>query len=167
MMQATSAPETSGLRRSVLASAIAESGDPALLGAVIGLLELTGRARREESTTRMKVLGATIDAPVLGRDVAAAIGIDASTASRQIAALEAEGLVERHRDLGDRRAQPVMATPAGRAEYADSLRARLAAFSEAVADWPPADREQLATLLARLVAGIARLHPTTDERNDA
>ena len=154
MMHATTVSETSGFRRSVLAGAIADSADPSLLGAVIGLVELMARARREETTSRMKVLGALTESPALGKDVAAELGLDPSTVSRHIASLEAAGLIERRRDLGDRRAHPVVATEAGRLAYGQSLRERLGAITAAVADWPAADREQLALLLDRLVADI-------------
>lgn len=179
MMQATADPEAPGLRRSEIARAVADSDDPALLRSVLALLELIGRARRDEANSRMKVLGAVLDAPVLGRDVAAELGIDASTVSRHIASLEADGLLERRRTQGDRRAQPVMATEAGRAVYADSLRTRLAVFTQAVAHWAPDERRLLATLLGRLVADVDALQPTTaperttprspdaPERNDA
>lgn len=147
--------ETPGFRRSVLQSAIAGSQDPALLASLVGLFQLVGQERRQEATGRMKVLGAVADAPRLGRDVAAELGIDASTASRHLAALEADGLVTRTADQGDRRARPIVATAAGREAYAEALRIRLAGFDDAVADWSAADREQLATLLERLVASLS------------
>lgn len=156
--------QTPGFRRSVLQGAIEDSQDPALLASLVSLFHLVGQERRQDATGRMKVLGAVADAPRLGRDVAAEIGIDASTASRHLAALEADGLVTRAADLGDRRARPIVATTAGREAYAQALRSRLAGFNDAVADWPAADREQLALLLQRLVDSLspqASTHSTT------
>jgi DNA-binding MarR family transcriptional regulator len=155
MVQASEVSETSDFRESVLHAEIEGSDHAALLGAVISLMTLTAKARREDAAARMRVLGAVAERPMLGRDVALDLGIDASTVSRHLASLEADGLIERAANEGDRRASPVIATAQGRDIYVASLRSRLTVITNAVADWPAADREQLAVLLDRLVTAIA------------
>jgi len=90
-------------------------------------------------------------------DLATALRVDPSTATRAIARLEAAGLVERRRAEGDARAVVVAATPAG-AEHSERLRrAAHAALSELFARFEPAEQRQLADLLERLVAGLDEL----------
>lgn len=155
-MQATVVSESSGFRRSALEAEIAESANPPLLAAVVALGDLIGKINRDEAAARLKVLGAIADSPQLGRDVAAELGIDPSTVSRHLAALSREGLITHHDDLGDRRARPVMATDSGRKMYVDDLHARISRIDGAISGWSVEERDQLSTLLARLVHDIER-----------
>lgn len=76
--------------------------------------------------------------------------LDLSTVSRQVAALEAEGLVERTADPADRRASRVAASAEGRAVFERHRRAWLAALRELTGDWTPTERRDFARLLGRI-----------------
>ena len=85
--------------------------------------------------------------------------LDVSTASRQVAALEAKGLVERRADPDDGRVCLLEITPHGRARLGETRQARLALFSELLAGWSDEDRRQFGTYLARLNRAIAQDTP--------
>jgi DNA-binding MarR family transcriptional regulator len=83
--------------------------------------------------------------------------MDPAAAGRQVRQLEADGLVTRTRGEDDGRVVVVTATPRGAA-----VRERLGTvgedhLSDVLADWPVEDREQLALLLPRFVAGLRRV----------
>lgn len=87
---------------------------------------------------------------IRGSELAGALGVHKSTASRAITALEQMGLVYRVPDPGDGRAQLLVAEPAAiRAleDYRASSRARL---GEILADWSHADIEAFSRSMARL-----------------
>jgi DNA-binding MarR family transcriptional regulator len=79
-----------------------------------------------------------------------ALHLDASTVSRQIAAVERLGLVTRVPDPSDARARLVALTPEARERLADVRREQLARRKASLADWPPDDIAQLTRLLRRL-----------------
>lgn len=97
------------------------------------------------------VLRAVADhSPLRLSDLAHQLGLDVSTVSRHVKALEGKGLLARSGDPTDGRAAHLELTPAG-VEALDRLRAaRHRLFAEILADWPQADRTTLAPLLARL-----------------
>lgn len=74
--------------------------------------------------------------------------VDPSVVSRQVAHLVDAGLVERHPDPDDRRAQLLRLSPAGRQVLADGRDRMLAVVEERLADW---DAEELSHFAARLV----------------
>jgi len=76
--------------------------------------------------------------------------LDVSTVSRQVAALEAAGLVRRTPDETDRRASLIAATEVGAEVFARNRDKWLAALRELVGDWTPAERREFARLFARL-----------------
>lgn len=82
--------------------------------------------------------------------IAAALAVDASTATRQVAAMERDGLVRRAADPRDGRATLISATTSGRATYRSVRRARAQLYERVLAEWSPRDRRALATLLHRL-----------------
>jgi len=79
-----------------------------------------------------------------------ALHLDASTVSRQIAAVERLGLVTRVPDPSDARARLVALTPEARERVTDVRREQLARRKASLADWPPEDIAQLTRLLRRL-----------------
>jgi len=81
--------------------------------------------------------------------------LDASTVSRHVRALEAAGHLARTGDPDDRRASRIAVTDSGEALLREALTARGRVLDEALAGWPTADREALATLLARLAEDMA------------
>jgi DNA-binding MarR family transcriptional regulator len=125
------------------------------------VLELYGLAaikrdtqRRAFSASAMAGLSALAAIQRIGRatvsEVADALHVDLSVASRQLSALAAAGHVRRERDAQDRRVHHVEITDTGQAALREAHEKMLEAFSDAVAGWSDADVTQLAGLLARL-----------------
>jgi DNA-binding MarR family transcriptional regulator len=89
-------------------------------------------------------------------DLAAQLAVEAPHVTRQVHRLEALGYVERLPDPDDRRAHRVRLTATGR-EAIDRLReVGRQAIWQALADWSPGEREQLATLFHRMVDDFVR-----------
>jgi DNA-binding MarR family transcriptional regulator len=93
-------------------------------------------------------------------DLAAHYALDKSTVSRQVAALERAGLIERRMDPEDHRVQVLHLTSAGTEILAQVTRSRRVAFHERLAGWPEED-------LARFASYLLRYNATTAERPDA
>lgn len=83
--------------------------------------------------------------------LAAALNIDLSTVSRQLAKLETDGLVIRAEDPEDRRAHVVHLTDAGITHAKDALVQRILGFQTLISSWPEGDRAEFARLLDRFV----------------
>lgn len=86
-------------------------------------------------------------------DLAAHYALDKSTVSRQVAALERAGLIERRPDPEDHRVQVLQLTEAGQEILAQVTRRRRAAFRERLAEWPEEDLVRFAAYLERYNAG--------------
>lgn len=82
-------------------------------------------------------------------DLAAHYALDKSTVSRQVAALERTGLIERLLDPEDHRVQVLQLTDAGRQLLLQVTDSRRAAFKERLADWPEEDLRRFADYLTR------------------
>ena len=82
------------------------------------------------------------------------LNLDGSTVTRQVTALQHDGLVERQRDPHDGRGTVVEATESGLAQVDAVRAARMALYDKVLQDWPPADRELLAGMLGRLTTSI-------------
>jgi DNA-binding MarR family transcriptional regulator len=93
--------------------------------------------------------------PLRLNDLAQRMGASAPTASRAVDALDELGFVERHPDPTDRRAITIELTDDGRRTVEERKARVYAAFRPAAAALAPADREQLADLLARLAAQLS------------
>jgi DNA-binding MarR family transcriptional regulator len=78
------------------------------------------------------------------------LGIDASTVTRQVDALERAGRVRRSRDPMDGRAVLVEPTDEGLDALAAHRAERSDLYANALADWSRLDRALLAELLGRL-----------------
>lgn len=85
-------------------------------------------------------------------DLAAALGVGKPTLSRQVAALERLGLLERTPDAVDARAHVIRLTIDGTARLESARSARRTRFRTLLAGWPEADVACLAALLHRLNA---------------
>jgi len=92
--------------------------------------------------------------PIRTSELAARIGLDVSTISRQLAGLERAGLLVRTVDPLDRRAALLALSQEGERIVARIQRARHAMMDEALADWPVEDLEQLAELLERFADAL-------------
>jgi DNA-binding MarR family transcriptional regulator len=97
-------------------------------------------------------------------ELAASTGLDASTASRHVRALELGGYLARTGDPDDRRASRVRLTRRGRAALDRAMRARAALVDRAIADWPEQDRAALTTLMTRLAESLDRLADAPETR---
>jgi DNA-binding MarR family transcriptional regulator len=82
--------------------------------------------------------------------LAAALHLDGSTVTRQVAALLRDGLVSRERDPQDRRGAVIAATPTGLSRMSAVRKAREQLYAEMLAGWSEEDRRTLAALLHRL-----------------
>jgi DNA-binding MarR family transcriptional regulator len=132
--------------------------------AVIGTAKSPRAHQRMVSATGVDVERAGVVAlavladrgPLRLSELAAALQVDISTASRQVRKLEDAGLVNRTPDEHDRRASLLALTEQGR----DSQR-RLRAhwhrrMASALDDFTPAEQAALADLVERLAAGLQR-----------
>jgi DNA-binding MarR family transcriptional regulator len=137
--------------------------DDVLARVELQLAELLRRAERSGAAARRRsglhdldrsgylLLHALHDGgPQHVRALADRMGLDASTVTRQVAALESAGHVERSRDPHDGRAVVVTATPSGREALAARRADRHDLYARVLGSWTPRDRERLAVLLARL-----------------
>ncbi|HEY0238963.1 MAG TPA: MarR family winged helix-turn-helix transcriptional regulator [Friedmanniella sp.] len=106
------------------------------------------------------ILKAVSDTDIRPGDLAAHLMVAPSVASRAVAALEADGLVERHADPDDARACLIGITEVGRERLADHRRYTLQRVVAALPDWDD-DEAALATqVLSRLDLSLAAA-PTT------
>jgi DNA-binding MarR family transcriptional regulator len=81
--------------------------------------------------------------------LAAALGVDQSTVSRQLKPLYAAGLVSRTEDPQDRRGAIVASTPAGQKVYGSVRRRWLDDLAWFIREWPDGDRQVLGELAER------------------
>ncbi len=89
--------------------------------------------------------------------LATAFGLDPSTITRQVQALEEIGLADRRTDPSDRRASILDLTPNGR-EVLDETRARRRnRFQEALSDWSESDLADFGRLLKEFNTSLDRL----------
>src|SRR3954447_7632700 len=89
-------------------------------------------------------------APIAISDLARRLGVDQSTASRQLRPLEEQRLVARAVTDDDRRVAWLSLTPKGRRVVERTTEVWLADYELALEDWSAADRATLGELLERL-----------------
>lgn len=89
-------------------------------------------------------------APARVSDIATALSVDLSVASRQVQVLVRAGYVERQPDPEDGRATLLSLTESGLAALRDSHQRMVAASSYALCDWETGEIEALTQGLARL-----------------
>jgi DNA-binding MarR family transcriptional regulator len=95
--------------------------------------------------------------PLRLSELAARMGVDASTASRQVQQLERTGLVGRVGDPADRRASLLALTAEGDRVLTRMRQARRASLAQVLGGWSRAYRRKLATVLTRLVDDLERV----------
>ncbi|WP_249522575.1 MarR family winged helix-turn-helix transcriptional regulator [Modestobacter marinus] len=83
-------------------------------------------------------------------------GVDVSVASRQVAALQRAGYVERRPDPLDGRASLISLSAAGSAALAHTRRVRGRWAVEALADWTEAEAQEFDRLLEKFADGLGR-----------
>jgi DNA-binding MarR family transcriptional regulator len=89
--------------------------------------------------------------------LASAFGLDPSTITRQVQALEELGLAERKTDPTDRRASILDLSAHGREVLEQTRAYRRARLQQALSDWPEADLADFARLLNQFNASLDRL----------
>ncbi|MEV1289310.1 MarR family transcriptional regulator [Micromonospora sp. NPDC049679] len=95
--------------------------------------------------------------------LAARLNLDGSTVTRQVSAIQRDGLVTREPDPHDGRGALIAPTRAG-LHRVDAVRAaRTAVYGEILADWSAEDRLALATLMRRLNESLDA-YPRRDKR---
>ncbi|MFC0033416.1 MarR family winged helix-turn-helix transcriptional regulator [Micromonospora chaiyaphumensis] len=82
--------------------------------------------------------------------LAAKLNLDGSTVTRQVSAMQRDGLIARTPDPADGRGTVISPTPAGLQRMAAVRAARTRLYGDILAAWSPDDRESLADLLHRL-----------------
>jgi DNA-binding MarR family transcriptional regulator len=92
-------------------------------------------------------------------EVARRLEVDLSNASRQLRALEDQGLVTRSSDPTDRRVARVAVTAAGRRVLDRTRAIALNDYAVALDDWSARDRELLADLLDRFREALLATEP--------
>jgi DNA-binding MarR family transcriptional regulator len=92
--------------------------------------------------------------------LAQAFGLDPSTITRQVQALEGNGLVRREVDPTDRRAALLDLSEEGRRLLTETRERRRAWLQAALDDWSPHDLDELGRLLEKFNGSIDRLVQT-------
>ncbi|MEW2142567.1 MarR family transcriptional regulator [Micromonospora vinacea] len=82
--------------------------------------------------------------------LAARLNLDGSTVTRQVSALQRDGLITRTPDPSDGRGTVISPTSAGLQRMAAVQAARTRLYGDMLADWSAEDRNTLAALLSRL-----------------
>jgi DNA-binding MarR family transcriptional regulator len=100
-------------------------------------------------------------APTRASDIVEKLGVDKGSVSRQVAALEKLGLVERHCDELDHRAQTLTVSPATRATITEIGTRRRTDFVARLSTWSAADLESFAEQLGRYNASLDGSGPKT------
>jgi len=88
--------------------------------------------------------------PISLNDLAGRLGLDATTVTRQVATMEAQGLVRRRAEPADGRVSLVALAPKGDKKMGAEQRARRGRVQELLETWPTRDRVELGRLLGRL-----------------
>jgi DNA-binding MarR family transcriptional regulator len=94
--------------------------------------------------------------PLSTKALATALNLDASTVTRQIAALEAGGFVARRPDPNDRRSSAILLTPEGRRMMGGVEQERRQGIEALVDTWDDRERELLGRTLHKLNASLLR-----------
>jgi len=144
-----------------------EAGGADAIGAIE--LELIKLVRNLETFARRGSLYVRVDragylamrvldglGPASTNALAQALRLDASTVTRQIAALERGELVERRPDPADGRSSSIALTPEGRRCMREVEQERRRSIEALVRDWDDAEQAGLAATLARLNASLTQ-----------
>jgi DNA-binding MarR family transcriptional regulator len=145
--------------------------------ALVGALEDLARVQREAGAVLSRTLGSNRGAVAVVRllergpqqvgELAQALRVDVSVASRQVAALVDAGLARRDVAADDRRARTVALTDAGRALAGRSAEAALDLASAVFADWSEEDVEAAAAQIGRVADAVSAHHSALRAAQDA
>ncbi|MGE6230069.1 MarR family winged helix-turn-helix transcriptional regulator [Paenibacillus chitinolyticus] len=93
--------------------------------------------------------------PMAINAIADELRLNVSTASRQIAALEAKQFIRRSPDQRNGRTSLIEITPRGREVFGNVRKARIGAYSEILGGWPEAELSRLEETLEKLNHSLA------------
>jgi len=130
-------------------------------------------ARRAKDLSLHEVLGQRVGYPLEGpyyatlarlglagpctvSELAGGLGLELSTVSRRVKALEERGLVERRTDDNDRRISHLRLSTSGRAMFDALSKGWRDMLAEALADWSPEDLDAFTRLFVRFAADLDR-----------
>jgi DNA-binding MarR family transcriptional regulator len=100
------------------------------------------------------------EGPMGVKALAASMGIDSSTVTRQVAPLVDTGLVKRTSHPEDGRAVVLQLSPRGLARLEEVRSSRRQFMAELTTDWTPQEREDFCTLLTRFNAALSARQAT-------
>ncbi|MET8983483.1 MarR family transcriptional regulator [Streptomyces sp. NPDC004539] len=112
------------------------------------------------------------EGPMGVKALAASMGIDSSTVTRQVAPLVDTGLVKRTSHPEDGRAVVLQLSPRGKSRLEEVRSSRRQLMAELTEDWQPEEREAFCSLLTRFntalsermsTQGVAGTEPAQDE----
>jgi DNA-binding MarR family transcriptional regulator len=94
------------------------------------------------------------DGPQNVSALADSLNLDGSTVTRQVTALQKDGLIERHRDPRDGRGTVIEATAAGLKQVETVREARRSLYRTVLRDYSGQERRELAATLERFTAAL-------------
>jgi DNA-binding MarR family transcriptional regulator len=95
------------------------------------------------------------DGPLNVSVLASALNLDGSTVTRQVTALQKDGLAERARDPKDGRGTVIAATPLGLSEVERVRQARKILYGKILAGYSEREKQDLAATLERFTDALA------------
>jgi DNA-binding MarR family transcriptional regulator len=168
-MQLAQQPLVPGVERDASAQELIE-GVSSLIRAVRCIEHkhlMPGNGLRRSDASVLKVL--MVDGEQRGGEIAAKLGVDASVVSRQLTALEADGLVSRRPDPADARVGLVRVSDDGRTRleamysaYTKQLRSALADFDDDALTDAAGVLKRLARAVTEAADSVRRSHTTGD-----
>ena len=98
------------------------------------------------------LLARTLEAggPIRLNDLAVRLGLDATTLTRQVATMQAQGLVDRRAEPTDGRVSLIALAPVGEEKMLAEQRARRGRVRQLLEGWPKRDQAELGRLLGML-----------------
>lgn len=94
--------------------------------------------------------------PLSVQHLATILKVDLSTMSRQIAAMESKGLLQRVLGSEDSRTHQVKATVDGQRRFESMREARRVVYQQILQDWSPEETQELALALERLNESVRK-----------
>ncbi|MFI5708050.1 MarR family winged helix-turn-helix transcriptional regulator [Kribbella sp. NPDC051620] len=118
---------------------------------------------RRADASVLKVLAK--DGEQRGGEIAAKLSVDASVVSRQLSALEGDGLVSRRPDPADARVSLVQLSEAGRKRLEDLYAGYARQLRSALADWDDDEMAAAAEVLRRVAAAVTQTAESAKHSN--
>lgn len=146
---------------------------PSILERTGALLVIAARTGQDRAKARLAPLGLSVqtcgvlnlladEGPLSQQAIGEMLGIDRTTMVDLVDELEKAGIVRRERNPHDRRSYAVTLTPQGKVKQKRAARAFDAAVDDFFAPLSPAEREQFAGMLRRLLVPSAQ--PSRSQR---